>query len=198
MTIKNTDGSIYQLRLRTNQLLKNQDTTSDNHTVHNFRVEEVTVRYKRKKLAPVGAVIGTPDLPPLVKEQIALPEPEPILDPVAPMPEVDEDDYPTDEESTTADTISCWCLPGEHRKVVDNLYGETRGSIAWGDKFLFEATILDMSEINFQLWTQVKINPPSIIFVRPHKRWWRVTNTEQYNDGYIMTCMPSEHRPRFD
>ena len=92
MTIKNPDGSIFQLP-KPNPLLKTQDFTDDVRAVHNFQAEEVTVKYKRKKLVQaVGAVIGVADLPPLSTEQQAIPDPtippDPALLPKVPVQDV--------------------------------------------------------------------------------------------------------------
>jgi hypothetical protein len=198
MPIKNTDGTPFQLK-KPNPLLKTQDITGDAHIIHNFAVQEVTVKYRRKKVpvTPVGAEIGTPVEPPLHPEQSVAPTPlraDPEPTPVEP----EEDDYLTDDDKATVDAVSCWCLPGEYKKHYDNLYGETRMNVEWGDKFLFEGVIVQLGEMNFQIWAQVAIKPPSIIFVRPHRRWWRVQDVQPHEDGFLMSCLVSENRPRFD
>lgn len=219
MSIKNKDGSIFQLK-KPNPLLKTQDITDDEHVVHNLFIEEILVRYNKKKkpLSPNGAVVSTPDLPPVLEEQIQAPSVS-DLKPM-PLPKITEheavfesdnkeeiiaddkiekdDDYMEDSDEAMQDTLSCWCLPGEYRSHVDNLYGETRRNLVWGDKFIFEGIILESTEMMFVIWTQVKINPPSIIYIRSQRRWWRVTEVNSYDNGFAMSCLPSETRPSFD
>lgn len=216
MPIKNTDGTIFQLK-KPNPLLKTQDMPGDEHIVHNFSVQEVLVRYTKKKkpVAPNGAVVSTPTLPPALEEQPVAPTPAADLKPMPPPkvvehearfetpqpvpPEPDEeDDYMEEDDAAAQDVVSCWCLPGEYRQHIDNLYGETRRNLVWGEKFMLEAVILQSTEMNFVIWAQVKIGPPSIIYVRSHRRWWRVTGVEPHDNGYAMSCLPSETRPSFD
>jgi len=226
MPIKNKDGSNYRLKAP-NPLLKSQDLKEEPHIVHNFdHADEIIVKYRRKReaLKPVGAVVGTPEAHPVLPEQLQLPPPslepplvyQPVVQavpPTRPVPMTDDepdqeptppDDMPEEPYSEfdtgdlDADRVACWCLPGEFRGHFDNLYGETRKNVTWGEKFMFEGIIVDMTEMNFQLWTQVHIKPPSIIFVRPHKRWWRVNAAQVQDNGFLMTCLPSDSRPRFD
>lgn len=209
MPIKNTDGSIFQLK-KPNPLLKTQDTTGDTHIVHNFAVQEVLVKYSKKKkpVVPNGAVVSTPDLGPAIEEQRPAhgPDIKPMPPPQVvereavfeneprPAPVVEEED---EDDLPTQDIVSCWCQPAEYKKYVDPLYGETRRTPHWGDKFMFEGTILDSSEMSFTIWAQVKITPPSIIYIRSERRWWQVTNVQPHDAGFAMTCLPSPDRPSF-
>lgn len=213
MPIKNNDGSIFQLR-KPNPLLKTQDTADDMNVVHNFAVQEVVVRYTKKKrpLAPSGAVVSTPELGPAIQEQVTLPpadlkpmpppkvaEHEAVFDPPpAPAVEEEEEPYMDEDDPAAAEVVGCWCLPGEYKSHIDNLYGETRRNLVWGSKFVFEGTILESSEMGFVIWAQVRLTPPSIIYVRSHRRWWRVSEVQPQGDGFAMTCLPSETRPSFD
>jgi hypothetical protein len=213
MSIRNNDGSIYELK-KPNPLLKTQDITGDEHIVHNFVAKEEVVRYTKKKkpLVPNGAVVSTPTLPPVLESQIQAPEPKkteilPSKEEQKPASEakqfidtniLDEDDNTENEEESANDTVSCWCLPGEYSQHVDNLYGEKRRNLVWGGKFMFEGIILQGNEMMFVIWTQVKINPPSIIYVRSERRWWRVHETTPQDNGFSMSCLPSEMRPSFD
>jgi hypothetical protein len=216
MTIRNQDGTVFQLK-KPNPLLKTQDMPGDEHVVHNFAVQEVLVRYTKKKkpLAPNGAVVSTPTLPPALEEQPQAPAPTVTDLKPMPLPKVveheatfespeqkaeliqEEDDYMDDDEAAQ-DVVSCWCLPGEYRQHIDNLYGETRLNLVWGDKFLLEGVILQSTEMNFVIWAQVKIGPPSIIYIRSQRRWWRVTDVQPHDNGFAMSCLPSETRPSFD
>lgn len=201
MTIKNSDGSIYKLK-KPNPLLKDQDVKEGTHIVHNLMpTDEIVVKYSNKKevTQPVGAVIGVNTPHPVLAQQIPVPSSEVTLEPPVVTntePEVLDDPYLEQEQDDTR--VSCWCLPGEFRKHYDKLYGETRQNVVWGEKFIVEGIILDSMETSFQIWTQILINPPSIIFVRFDKRWWRVNETRPYEGGYLMGCLPSDIRPRFD
>ena len=217
MSIKNPDGSIFQLK-KPNPLLKQQDMADDVCVAHNLNIftEEVTVKYKQKKkpVAPNGAVIGTPEYGPAIPEQPTatapaqdikpMPPPrvaeqEAVLSQPEPEPADEEDDkYMEEDDEAMQDVVSCWCHPAEYRKHVDPLYGETRKTPAWGDKFMFDGTVLQNSEMAFIIWAQVKITPPSIIFIRAHRRWWRVTEVQPHDGGYAMTCRPSDVRTSFD
>ncbi len=212
MAIRNNDGTIFRLN-KPNPLLKTQDVTNDDHIVHNFSVQEFLIHYTKKKklLSPNGAVVSTPTLPPALEQQPQLPvsnEPKLIQIPETPSPEVvsetptppveKEDDYMEDNEAALQDTVSCWCLPGEYRHHVDNLYGETRRNLVWKDKFMFEGVIIQGTEMMFVIWTQIKITPPSIIYIRSQRRWWRVTEVNPHDNGFAMSCLPSESRPSFD
>lgn len=217
MPIRNHDGTVFQLK-KPNPLLRTQDITGDEHIVHNFSVQEVLVKYTKKKkpLTPNGAVVSTPTLPPTLEEQPQTPivpdlksTPPPVAEyedafknseqKTMPKIEEKEDDYiEEDDETDVQDVVSCWCLPGEYRQHIDNLYGETRRNLVWGDKFIFEGVILQGTEMMFVIWTQIKINPPSIIYIRSQRRWWRVTEVNPHDNGFAMSCLPSETRPSFD
>ena len=193
MVIKNPDGSIYQLK-KPNPLLKSQDLSDPTHIVHNFNAEEFIIRYKTKKIIPNSfpADIGKLEPLPILPQQPVAPDPI-----IPPEPVVIEEEY--EEETNEVDNkVSCWCLPGDWKKYRDTLYDETRTNAVWGDKFMFDGIVLDMNEMNYQIWTQIKINPPSIIFTRAERRWWKVMEVNPESDGFTMTCMPSDTRPRFD
>lgn len=113
-------------------------------------------------------------------------------------PAQEEDHYLDDHDKANSLSVSCWCQPAKYETHYDALYGESRNKVVWLDKFLFDGVIEDTSEMSFKIWAQVSIKPPSIIFVRPHRRWWKVVASEPNGNGYTMTCMPSDTRLRFD
>jgi hypothetical protein len=172
MAIKRKDGTIFKLN-GPNPIMKNQSFWDDETIVHNLKHEEF--------------VTSLEDI-----------ETEDII--------VEIKDVPLDQVETRKKSIprevhreTIHCLPSIIKEFRDPLYDEVRTSISYGSKFTFEVATVTSSDISLTLWTNSH-NPPagSILYIPDKKRWWKVTNTESSNDGFMIYCLPSDLQPSFD
>lgn len=201
MTIKNADGTTFQL-VKPNPLMKNQEQEGE-AKLHNFgEKQEVVIRYvqKRQPVQPNGAVYGKLDPLPHVEHQLVAPTPppKPVDPPTFKVPEPTPPPVQEENEEFEALKKTAWCMPGSFKDYRDDTYGEVRRVPVFGDKFMLELIVLDQSEVAFKIWTQVNIKSPSVIFIQEDRRWWRVSDTKPDKNGFVLTCLPSDVRPRFD
>ena len=87
------------------------------------------------------------------------------------------------------------CLPAEVRESKDELYGETRKYVKYGNKFQFEAYLLNFNDLEINLRSKQEISKSSIILVGKYKfggddlelrNCWRVKNCKSTDKGFII------------
>jgi hypothetical protein len=190
--IYNKDGTPYVLPTP-NPLMQKQEvgTEEEWYVVHNFREEEgkeEVLTYERQETpsaqpAVVTTTVATTTDHEPAEPEVALTEPEVISRP---------------EPKQMENKVHCWCLPATIKQFYDELYGETKHKLTYGDKFLFEAIVVNNTETNYLLWTNIMIPSNSILYVKNNRRWWKVMSTSMQDDGgFILTCMPSNEKPSF-
>ncbi len=182
MAILNKDGSVYKLKGPNPLMLKQERWDPDKLVYYNFVWESIII-------------------PDLKKNQPrSLPEPEEVkaIEPeeVISQPQLMPLSKPVAPKSTPkpVSTIQVHCLPGNLKIYKDTLYNEIRTTISYGEKFIFEATVVERSDLKLVLWSERMISEGSIIYPQTgHARWWKVTKS---NSNQI-TCMPSDEQPSF-
>jgi len=94
-----------------------------------------------------------------------------------------------------------YCAPAIGRKDhTDDLYGSSYSTVEYGEKFLFDAVIIDQSDLELQFWCVRLITPQSVIYKKVRQggeRWWRVTDIEPKTGGWLAKAVTSDSNPDF-
>lgn len=107
-----------------------------------------------------------------------------------------------------------YCLPCEQKENTDNFYGDSYTRISYGKKFVFEAIIIETTDLYIKFWTTAKpaVSKGSIIFPWVEKpceennfqktplgeyRWWKVDNFFEKSGGYLVDAVVSDVQPDF-
>ena len=141
-------------------------------------------------------IIAAPALPQQVEESEIIPLVKP-----KPQPEIKEVASNKTSPYRQAERCTLFCLPAEKKEVKDEIYNQSSFFVSYGDPFKFAAVIIESADYSFSIWTTVKnVTKSSIVFHSEDRRWWKVSNidNERTNDGFVITCRPSELRPNFE
>jgi hypothetical protein len=82
----------------------------------------------------------------------------------------------------------------------DDFYGSSYKTPKFGKQIMFDAVIVDQSDLQLQFWCIKDIPKDSIIYRKLNQggeRWWRVQHTEQKTGGYLCVCGVSDINPDF-
>jgi len=176
MAIKNKDGSIYCYS-KPNPVMNSQSLWSKDETVtiHN----KFGKRYYESE-----------------PEEEVIEEKEKVVEEVKIVETIVQESHTAGRD---ADVFDVWCLPATLIAKVDPLYGSNYNRIKYGEKYSFEAKLYESSDLYFQLIAKQEIPENSVIFpLNKDRRWWRVVNNEQYEDGFwIVTSQISDYQPNF-
>lgn len=206
MAILSKDGSVYVIR-SPNPLVKDQEQWDSSKLVfHNFSWDEI-----RANAAPRMKK----------REATRMPDPPP---PIPPPPETrQETKEETLPEEKTFDLphikykVISHCLPAIVQKKKDSLYGESWERLTYGRKFVFPLIVVESTDFSFDFWTSDpnrQVTERSIIYPFSYEvyneetgsydrvpydeyRWWKVTDKEQKEGGWLFRCVPSETQPDF-
>lgn len=211
MSIKDKDGNVYKLR-GPNPLVKNRNDWDKNKiTLINFKkIKEEIFEDKKKNIKkPID-----------IAEDLSLfqgPEPsknisaqdfiEKIAEPEQP-PKEDKKEFKininVDERAARAlleRGVEYYCSPViGHKEIVDELYGTSYKTPKYGTKFLFDAIIVDQSDLQLQIWCVKDISKDSVIYRKNQQggeRWWRISDTESKSGGYLCLASISDVNPDF-
>lgn len=93
------------------------------------------------------------------------------------------------------------CVPViGYKNIVDELYGSSYSTPKYGTQFLFDAIIIDQSDLQLQLWCVKEMSKDSVIH-RKHQqggeRWWRITDIEAKTGGFLCLASVSDVNPDF-
>lgn len=134
-------------------------------------------------------------------------QPEPVVEkPVVEEPEMIEESVVLDLDVRAARLIKergveYFCAPAigvkEHH---DDFYGSSYKTIQYGDKFLFDAVLIDQSDLQLQFWCVRRLELNSVVYRKLRQggeRWWRVTSVEPKSGGYLATATVSDSNPDF-
>ena len=93
------------------------------------------------------------------------------------------------------------CCPAIGRKShIDDLYGNGYSTVEYGEKFVFDAVIIDESDLELQFWCVKPVTAQSVIH-KKHKqggeRWWRITNVDSKTGGWLARAVTSDSNPDF-
>jgi hypothetical protein len=184
MAIKNPDGTIYKLH-GPNPAMKTQNLWDNEFIIHNMKFQGEV--YSTNE--PVPLPIPLPQKDSFIAE-LSIPEPKPEIKPVLPEP----------KKEPELIKIHVYCLPATIRERKDVLYGEKYQTIQYGSPFLFEAIPITDEDLFMQVWTNVEAatSVGSVLYPKQSKkRWWKISERTEKNNGWLLTCIPSEHMPSF-
>lgn len=130
------------------------------------------------------------------------PTPEPVEPPPAPKPkEVILDVDQRLARILRERGVQYYCAPAVGKKLhVDDLYDSRYHTIQYGDKYIFDAIVIDQSDLQLQFWCVKPLNVESIIYRKIKEggeRWWRVNDIEPKTGGYLVLAIPSDTNPDF-
>lgn len=205
MALKNRDGTAY--RLAGPIPFMREQAMWENYQLHNFRFKGVTVEDKGPlqiaQEARLGFVEELADLTRADEEFVA----EPVVDvkleePLPPVAETKVQQPPTAVSSMlkhSPNKVTVYCLPGTMKKMKDDLYGEVRSQVVYGDPFVFEGVVLYGDDTSLSLWCPTdQIGKGSILYPQnAEKRWWRVMAVEPNMQGWMLHTTISDYQPQF-
>ena len=93
-----------------------------------------------------------------------------------------------------------FCVPKTGEMThVDDLYGETYSTDKYGSKFLFDAVVVDESDLEMKIWSVKELSKGSIIRRKAKEaRWWKVSDIEpQDTGGHLSRLITSDVNPSF-
>lgn len=186
MPLKNKDGSPYRL-LFPNPLVKTQEwINAEDLEFHNFFWTPIDI------------------------EATAEPDPEPETEPETEMEtemepkQITEIPVPVSPKpiEKTQNNVIVHCLPVEWVEKRDGMYGENYKTKKYGQKFTFEAVVVERGDLAISIWTSANleehIKPGSIIFPSfGDYRWWAVNKVNAYNGGVLIVAVLTDAHPSF-
>jgi hypothetical protein len=219
MAIKDKEGKVYTLR-GPNPLMKaQQEWDKSRIKLFNMRVrhEEVVTDLRNPVEAFNATVVDIgQDLKLKAKEKRAktieprkfieeireMPKEEPpqifrMPEPEAPVLNVD----PKMARILKERGVEYYCAPAIGRKTfTDDFYGSTYDTIEYGDKFVFDAVIIDQSDLELQFWCIKPVTAQSVVYRKIKQggeRWWRINDVEQKTGGWLAKAITSDSNPDF-
>lgn len=97
--------------------------------------------------------------------------------------------------------VEYYCAPAIGRKTfTDDFYGSTYDTIEYGEKFVFDAVIIDQSDLELQFWSIKPITAQSVVYRKVKQggeRWWRIVDVESKTGGWLAKAITSDSNPDF-
>lgn len=224
MAIKDKNGNVYKLRGPNPLMLEQRDWDRTQLTlinVGNWTADVIEDDKNGQRLVPVASApkvkLGTEtkiisstqflddvqDEPVIVQEPVVaqpvipVKAPEPVQDP--PKVVIQADDHSVKLLSERGAEFHCAPVVGSKR-FVDDLYGYTTERPIYGDKFIFDAIIVDISDFEIQFWCIREIANNSIVYRRVQQggeRWWKIISSEPKSNGHLVKAITSDINPDF-
>lgn len=211
MAIKDKDGNVYKLR-GPNPLMQNQrewdrskmqlinlsgwksEIVTDERVPSNV----LTIHSTPPEAKVISARAFLQDIQ--LQESESEPEPEPESEP-EPEPESEPEPELSDETERVLKEKGSpfYCAPVVATSTTDDLYGEVYHRLRYGEKYLFNAVVIDENDLGIQIWCAQPITENSIILRKTHlgDRWWKIKQVEQKTGGYLAVGIPSDISPDF-
>jgi hypothetical protein len=200
--LKNKDGTPFRLNAP-NKLAKNQKIWDKKKIIlHNFEWKTAT-QSDESLLTKVKLELA--GLPKPTKQ----PDSEPKLDLVPPVV-IPPQNQPTKPPPTKTlkNLVHFHCLPAKVVVFHDKVYNEDIRRLRYGEKFIFPGIVVNTNDIIFQFWSNdpnKQITEQSIVYPFRYEngvpydeyRWWRVTEIQDKNNGYLFSAIPSDTQPDF-
>lgn len=224
MPIKDRDGNVYKLRGPNPVMTSQADWDKSKMKLFNLGYKSEIVVDERSPVREMAeSVINIRDELGLVdneastkvvparqfiaeiQEEVAVAEPEPE---VSPDP-IREEPQPVvlNVDKRLARIIKergaqYHCAPAVGHKVhTDELYGNSYRTTKFGDKFVFDAVVIDQSDFQLQFWCIKPVTKDSVIYKKDPEggeRWWKVEEIEpKSGGGYLVVAGISLLNPDF-
>jgi hypothetical protein len=206
MALKNKDGT--QFRLRGPIPFMRDQQMWNEFLLHNFVFKGVTVPDSGPTEAPsVQFRLGfVEELADLTKEAEAEAKIEPtkieekiVLPPISEAPVQAAPPTIASMLKNSPNKCTVYCLPGNLKKNTDDLYGESRPQVVYGDPFVFEGVIVYGDDMSLSIWSPTdKVTKHSVLFPQNRdKRWWKVVGIEPNMQGWMLNTTISDYQPQF-
>lgn len=216
MAIKDRDGKVYTLR-GPNPLMRKQQEW-DRTKVHLFNMNfrnEVVVADERNPVEELKAktidIAQELNLTPKVEKRAKVIEPKKFIEEIRSVPKEKPTvvSMPEPTPVITVDPkmarvlkdrgVAYYCAPAVGRRThSDDLYGTSYGVVEYGDKFIFDAIIIDQSDFELQFWCVKPVTAESVVYRKDRgERWWRIKDVQPKTGGYIVKAIFSESNPDF-
>lgn len=224
MSIKDKDGNVYRLR-GPNPLVKNRSDWDKNYIklINIGKWKSEVLEDKNKEEASIPDIAKTLNLyegpePPVktipanefLKE---VTEVEQIKEPTLEIKQEEKQEEKQEQKTAIINVpeilaqairdrgVEYYCAPviGEN-KFTDDLYGSTYKTNKYGNKFLFDAIVIDQSDLQLQFWCLKDLTKNSIVYKKNQQggeRWWRITDSEPKTGGFICLATVSDMNPDF-
>jgi hypothetical protein len=203
MTLLTQDGKPYRVFSEPNPILKDQESLEKEALVfHNFKWQPDVIAAPKRKVVenPIEPPVESPKKSEEIDDFVELLKRESkALKAEKPKP-------PIDDSLDHKDTVVVYCHPAIVREKKDELYGEIRKTIQYGEKFTFDALILDSNGLEIKLFAKTaNIGTGSILYPSKYKdgeklehyRWWKVVKTQPSNDGFLILGELTENQRDF-
>lgn len=86
------------------------------------------------------------------------------------------------------------------KSYTDELYGNSYELPQYGEQFVFDAVVIDQSDLQLQFWCVSPINKNSVVYRKMKEggeRWWRVAQVEPKTGGFLVIANISDSNPDF-
>lgn len=219
MAIKNKDGTVYKLQ-EPNPLTKDQewDLLESDFVFHNFDWASETIandssssglnsdfNVKDSVISDFPEIEIKVDPKPEPEVVLKDPEPEVVLkdpEPLNPEPKIESNPK---TKAKLKNVVLMHCSPAEIRERQDELYGDNYKSIQYGEKFTFEAVVVERNDLYMRFWTNIKLSEGSVVFPSKYRdgvkfgehRWWRVNQLVEKSGGHLTQAVVSDYHPDF-
>lgn len=223
MPITRKDGTTYRLR-SPNPLGATQNQWSSGLEKINFKWNSVVVpddgefvpmksdmKVKESFIELDSFSPATEPPPPIVVEE------HPIQEETTPALAAEESPAQRQEEPQQesvrqylTNTVHMHCLPIEVTSHSDDLYGYEFERNNYGQKFIFEAVMVESNDLAIVFWTDAdRVTEKSIVYpfrtqiakgrYKPLQqyRWWKIVEIEEKTPGYLMKAVASDVQPDF-
>lgn len=194
MAIKNKDGSIYRLK-GPNPLVKEQSWPKPEEVAYyNFTWPEIRLEDEVQIIT-----------------QLSTPQPPPEKTPATKI-------TPIQEKTKFKNVVLVYCLPVITTQKSDPLYGDSYEKTEYGEKFSFEAMLLERNDLSITLWTNHTMSTPngpvntaeyitknSIIYPAKYAdgarfgdfRWWKIDTMLPQHNGLSIRAVITSVQPSF-
>lgn len=189
MAILNRDGSVFALRGPNPLMLTQDDWDRSKVTLINMSLKQDVVK---DEASP------PPDVPDVAE---VLAEGTRTVSAAEFVGEVVIEAAPQVARMIKQRSVEYYCAPAVGVKThVDELYGDSYDTPVYGEQYLFDAVVIDASDLQIQVWCATPVSVNSVIYRKSGQggeRWWRVASSEPRSGGYLLTASVSNVNPDF-
>jgi hypothetical protein len=219
MTIKQKDGNVYVLQ-GPNKLAKNQEKWDLSKLVfHNFNWDEIKIKNKEVIRKIIKDEVKSSFEPDFDKNKITYfeePEEENTQKEKTNNEEIDEKEL-NFNMPFLKNKVLMKCLPAIIESKEDPLYGDKWINIRYSSKIVFPTVIIKNQDLILEFWTsdpnQV-VSEHSIVYPFQYetynnttqnydrvpfddRRWWKISQKEKKDMGWLFKATPSDTQPDF-
>lgn len=196
--ILDKNGQVYKLR-GPNPLMSTQSEWDKSRTtLINFGDWNTeVVREENEENEGNVAPFPVPEPKPPKPQAVVVSAQEFIQEAQEAIPEPKKDDELNRLFETKGSKIYCAPAIGINTHT-DPLYGDSYNTTQYGEKYMFDAIVLDQSDLELSFWCLQQLTPNSIVYQKGRgERWWRVQKTNPKTGGYVITALISDLNPDF-